>query len=280
MFAERASMAVPGFDLTEENGLVVAEICRRLDGLPLPIELAAARLRALSVDQVLHQLTNRFRLLTTGSRVDPQRHQSLRGCIDWSHNLCTRDERSVWAAVSVFSDGFELDAAEMITAEELSPFELLNVVASLVDKSILTVERTDNVVRYRLPQTLRDYGLDRLQEAGKYTRLQQRHRDWFMKQALRADAYWNSPQQRQWIRTLDVEQQHLRDAMTYCFDNDDGRAGGLRIANALSRFWILRGLLSEGRYWLARARAHQSEKSTRAHVRAICTGSHARPGTR
>lgn len=161
LFAERAAAAVPGFELTEDNHLGVARICHQLDGLPLPIELAAARLRAMSVEQILQRLTDRYKLLTLGSRGAPTRQQTLRLCVDWSYELCTQQEQQLWARLSVFAGSFELDAAESICAGDLVPEDLLDVVASLVDKSVLIREEAGAVVRFRLLETLAERSFGR-----------------------------------------------------------------------------------------------------------------------
>ena len=161
LFAQRAAAAVPGFELTEDNRVTVARICRQLDGLPLPIELAAARLRAMSPEQILERLTDRYTLLTLGSRGAPTRQQTLRLSIDWSHDLCTPREQQLWARLSVFAGSFELDAAEEICGEGVAAGDLLDAVTSLVDKSILSREDAGPVVRFRMLETLRDYGRER-----------------------------------------------------------------------------------------------------------------------
>ncbi|MFD9670065.1 ATP-binding protein [Rhodococcus sp. NPDC059968] len=271
LFTERACAAVPGFGLTEDNKAVVALICQRLDGLPLPIELAAARLRVLSAQQILLRLSDRYRPLRFANRGTPPRQQSLRTCIDWSHELCTAPERAVWSRVSVFAGGFELDGAEALCAGEFGPNELLDVLAELVNKSILILEETHGVIRYRMLETVRDYGRDRLRESGVYSTLQRRHRDWFQQLAARADAEWLSPRQAEWTTRLDRELPNLRAAMTYCLADPIHAPVSLHIANALRRFWISRGLLSEGRHWLSRALTSQAEPPTTSQVTALCT---------
>ena len=271
LFIERACAAVPGFGVTEDNKAVVARICQRLDGLPLPIELAAAGLRVLSAQQILLRLSDRYRPLSIANRGTPARQQSLRLCIDWSHELCTAREREVWRKVSVFTGGFELDGAEALCAGEFGPNELLEVLAALVNKSILIPEQTHGVIRYRLLETVRDYGRDRLRESGEYSTLQRRHRDWFEQLTVRAHTEWLSPRQAEWTTRLERELPNLRDAMTYCLADPIHAPVGLQIANALRRFWISRGLLSEGRQWLRRALTSQVEQPTRSQVTALCT---------
>ncbi|MCQ4118770.1 ATP-binding protein [Rhodococcus tibetensis] len=270
LFADRAAAAVPGFGLTDDIVAVVAQICRRLDGLPLPIELAAQRLRVMSPHQILRRLDEGYRFLTTSGRGAPARQQSLRRCIDWSYELCTPRERTVWAMVSVFDDGFELDAAEAVCAGVLSPGELLDVVTALVNKSVLICEPAHGVVRYRLLETVREYGRERIQESGEHVTVRRRHRDWYLQLAVRADAEWIGPRQTGWINRLDRERPNLYKAIAFSVSDPYGPSAGLRIATALGRFWLVRGLLEEGRDWLARSRAGQAECPSPAQVTALC----------
>ncbi|QBJ96989.1 LuxR family transcriptional regulator [Rhodococcus sp. ABRD24] len=270
LFTERAAAAVPGFELAEDNKDTVAQICRQLDGLPLPIELAAARLRAMTADQILERLTDRYRLLTVGSRAAPNRQQTLRMSIDWSHELCTETEQELWRRLAVFAQGFELDAAEGIAAGDLTPDALLDVIASLVDKSILIREESAGIVRYRLLETLRDYGLERLETAGEFGRLRRRHRDWHEQLALHAETEWIGPRQHEWIARLCRERANLRAALEFCVEQPDEAEHGLRIANALYLVWLSRGLLSEGRLWLERTLDAQGGEPTLERVRALC----------
>ncbi|MFE5700770.1 protein kinase [Rhodococcus koreensis] len=269
LFVERATAAVPDFELTEDNYQAVAEICHQLDGLPLPIELAAVRLRAMSIDQIRHRLTDRYRLLTHGSRSAPTRQQTLRLCIDWSHELCSPQERTLWARLSVFAGSFELDAAEDICAIDMSPEDLLDTVGQLVDKSILIREERSGIVRCRLLDTLRDYGREKLQERGEETLLRRLHRQWYERLAIRAEAEWISPQQLKWVARLEREQPNLRDALQACLSEPDEIDAGLRMASALYSFWLARGLISEGRRWLDDALARPSDQPSAVRVKAL-----------
>ncbi|WP_027500674.1 ATP-binding protein [Rhodococcus sp. UNC363MFTsu5.1] len=273
LFAERACAAVPGFGLTEDNRVAVARICQRLDGLPLPIELAAVRLRAMSAEQILDRLNDRYRLLTGGSRGAPTRQQTLRLCIDWSHELCTERERMLWRRMSVFTGGFELDAAEGICAGDLSPDDLLDVVAALVDRSILIREEAGAVVRYRLLETLREYGREKLEESGEYPSMRRRHRDWYQQLVSRAEAEWISPTQVEWIARLGREQSNVREAMEFSLTEPGEAEAALRIANAVYLFWLSRGLLGEGRHWLDLALARQGGQPTAERAKALYANS-------
>ncbi|WP_063044351.1 protein kinase domain-containing protein [Nocardia pseudovaccinii] len=271
LFADRAAAVVPGFELTEDNKATVARICSRLDGLPLAIELAAARMRAMSPAQILRRLTDRYALLTRSSRTAPERQQTLRWCIDWSYQLCTPDEQRIWARLSVFAGGFELDAAEQVCGGDLAPATLLDVLSSLVDKSIVIREESDGVVRFRMLETMRDYGREKLQETDEYQDLRRRHRDWYERLALAAEAEWISDRQLDWLARLDREQQNFRAMLEFCLAEDDPEAteAGLRTATALFPFWSFRGVYSEGRRWLKRALAHPGTSSIQHRAGAL-----------
>ncbi|QTJ68624.1 protein kinase [Rhodococcus sp. ZPP] len=271
LFAERGAAAVPGFELTEDNKVTIARICQRLDGLPLPIELAAARLRAMSPEQILARLTDRYTLLTHGNRDLPSRQQTLRMCVDWSYDLCTPIEQRVWARLSVFAGSFELDAAETVCDADLAADEVLDTVTFLIDKSILTREASGEVVRFRMLETLRDYGREKAQNTGEYPDLRRRHREWYERLALEAEADWIGPRQLGWITRLGREQPNLREALEFCVS--DSPDAGLRIAAALFPFWLSRGSLSEGRRWVDRLLAQRAGPLTAEQAKAFYAGS-------
>ena len=264
LFADRATAAVPTFAVREDNRVTVTRICQRLDGLPLPIELAAVRLRAMSAEQILARLTDRYQLLTSGGRNAPTRQQTLRLCIDWSYDLCTPQERTLWSRLSIFAGSFELDAAEAICGRDFAPQLLLDLVSSLVDKSILSREDAGTVVRYRLLDTLREYGRGKLPQA-ELDELRRQHCDWYSQLAMQAEAEWLSSYQATWIARLDREQTNLRDMLEFCLSDaadtpgvEMDRSGGLRTAAALSVFWLARGQFSEGERWLTRLLAQST----------------------
>ncbi|RZL75857.1 MAG: tetratricopeptide repeat protein [Rhodococcus sp. (in: high G+C Gram-positive bacteria)] len=271
LFAERAAAAVPGFALTNDNAATVAGICHRLDGLPLPIELAAARLRAMSPEQVLERLNDRYALLTRGSRGAPTRQQTLRLSVDWSFELCTAGEQLVWGRVAVFAGSFELDAAEQVCAEGLDPDELLDTLTSLVEKSILIREEHGSLVRFRMLETLREYGYEKLDQTGEAVALQRRHRDWYEALALDAEAEWISARQLDWISRLKREQPNLWEALE--FSVGDEPTVGLRTAGALLWFWSSQGLYNEGRRWYGELLAHHSGQPTLERIKAISCAS-------
>ncbi|SEM02464.1 ATP-binding protein [Rhodococcus maanshanensis] len=271
LFTERARAYLPEFRLTEDNQLAVTQICRQLEGLPLPIELAAARLRALSPEQVLERLTNRFRLLTVGRRGVPARHQTLRWCVDWSYELCTPQEQQLWRRLAVFAGNVELDAVAGVCAADMEQEQVFEVVTSLVDKSILTMEE-GQVVRYRMLETLREYGLEKLAEADESATFLRRHRDFHERLAVRAGAEWIGSGQLEWIARLDRARADLRAALEFS-TTEPGEAGAaLRMVAAIYPYWVSRALFSEGRYWVDRALAADDGPPSAARVAAMCAG--------
>ena len=274
LFTDRATAVVPGFELTEDNKATIARICTRLDGLPLAIELAAARMRTMSPDQILQRLDDRYTLLTRASRTAPTRQQTLRWSIDWSYQLCTSTEQVLWARLSVFAGGFELDAAEQVCAAHPAPDNLLDVLSALVDKSILIRGESHGVVRFRMLETVRAYGREKLQESSEDQLLRRRHRDWFQQLALDAEAGWISDRQPYWIARLEHELPNLRDALEHCLSEDTEQAAeaGLQTVAALFQFWSFRGLYGEGRRWIDRIVNHSARGSVPERVKALGVG--------
>jgi predicted ATPase/DNA-binding CsgD family transcriptional regulator len=263
LFAERAAQAVPGFALTAANQAAVAGICRRLEGLPLALELAAALVRVLSPEQIDERLADRLGLLTRGGRAHPARQQTLRASIEWSYELCSPAEQLLWARLSVFVGGFELDAVEGVCADHLlAARNVLGPLAALADKSVLIAEHGEGVVRYRLPETLREFGQERLQEFGGYTALRCRHRDWHEQLARHTDADLLSPRIAVWVARLYREHANVRAAQDFC-QAEPGEAeaeAGLRIALHVWPYYYWHGgYVSEGRYRLGQALARARE---------------------
>lgn len=273
LFAERAAAADSTFELTEDNRISVAKICQRLDGLPLPLELAAARLRAMSVDQVLERLTDKYEILSRSGRDVPTRQQTLRLCVDWSYELCSPREQAVWARLSIFAGSFELDAAEQICGKTVESGEFIDTIASLVDKSIVISETLASVVRFRLLETIRDYGREKLHAAEEYEALSVQHCAWYRQLAIDAEADWISPRQVGWISRLGRERPNLRAAMEFSLSDAGDPDVGLSIATALFMFWSSGGLFNEGRYWLGRILAHQTGEPTAERVKALYANS-------
>jgi predicted ATPase/class 3 adenylate cyclase len=254
LFVERARAVQPAFYLTDQNGPAIAQLCRRLDGIPLAIELAAARVRTLPVEQIATRLDDRFRLLAGGSRTSVARHQTLRATIDWSYDLLTEPERAVLRRLSVFAGGASLEAAESVCAgDPVDSFEALDILGRLVEKSLVLMDPRLSEARFRLLETVRDYARGRLVEAGEGEAAQRRHRDWYLTLVDRASpAFFHGPEPVDWLRRLDQEHEDLRAALEWCLDQPGESQAGLRIAAGLWRYWEIRGHLTEGRGWLER----------------------------
>ena len=254
LFVERAIAVQPTFALTDQNARSVAQICRRLDGVPLAIELAAARVRALPVEQIATRLDDRFRLLTGGSRAALARHQTLRATIDWSYDLLTDPERAVLRRLSVFAGGATLEAAESVCAgDPVDPYEILDVLGRLVEKSLVLTDPTTTEARFRLLETVREYARGRLVEAKEGAATLRRHRDWYLAMVDRASpAFFSGPEPVAWLRQLDHEHDDLRAALDWSLEEPGEGRAGLRMAAGLWRYWEIRGHLSEGRAWLQR----------------------------
>jgi predicted ATPase/DNA-binding CsgD family transcriptional regulator len=273
LFVDRATAVLSDYDLTEGNRFEVAEICRRLDGLPLAIELAAARLRALSEKEVLARLSDHLHLLSAPPRSHaPSRQRTLRSCIEWSHGLCSAREQLLWARLSVFVGGFELDTAEEVCAGDgLATADVLQTVSSLIDKSILVAERHAEVMRYRMLDTIREFGRERLEETGDLPRLRRGHRDAYLRLVERADADWVSPRQVGWFARLDREHANIQAAVDYSLTEPGEVDAAMRMLTGLFHFyWWGRGWAREGRLWLSRALDKPSPPSA-ARARALLT---------
>lgn len=256
LFVDRAAAVLNDYDLTEANRFEVADICRRLDGLPLAIELAAARLRALSEKELLARLSDHLHLLSAPPRSHaPSRQRTLRACIEWSYGLCSAQEQLLWARLSVFTGGFELDTAEEVCAGDgVAAADVLHTVSSLIDKSILVGERHAEVVRYRMLDTIREFGRERLEETGELAGLRRSHRDAYLRLVERADADWVSPRQVGWFARLDREHANVQTAVDYSLTQPGEAEAAMRILAGLFHFyWWGRGWAREGRLWLARA---------------------------
>ncbi|MFB6522765.1 AAA family ATPase [Streptomyces sp. NPDC056401] len=253
LLIERTSAADPAFALTEANRAVLAELCARLDGLPLALELAAGRLRTLSPEQVLSRLEDRFALLTGGSRGALPRHRALRTAIGWSHELCTAGERLLWARLSVFAGQFDLDAAEYVCAGPDLPVDsVLDLVGELLGQSLLVREETAAGVRYRMLESVRIYGAGWLESLGDARRLRRRHRDWYMGLATWCELDWFSPRQEEVAALVEAELPNLRLALECCLDEPEEIHLGQYLAGTLWFFWAGCGRLTEGRHWLDR----------------------------
>jgi predicted ATPase/DNA-binding CsgD family transcriptional regulator len=253
LFSERAAAAAPGFAVNSGNAAEVAALCTRLDGIPLALELAAVRLRSLTPAQVLARLDDRFRLLTTGSRTAQPRQQTLRAMIDWSFGLCSPAERALWTRLSVFAGECDLNAVlEVCTAEGVEPEQVLDLLAALVDKSVLTCEHRSGGARYRMLETMRSYGEEQLLDSGEATACRRRHRDHYRRIAEQAGRHWLTPSQGEWLDRLRLEHANLRAALEFCAVQPGEAAAGLVFAAGLGTYWEGSGSVSEGRRWLDR----------------------------
>jgi DNA-binding CsgD family transcriptional regulator/tetratricopeptide (TPR) repeat protein len=232
----------------------VSVACRRLDGIPLAIELAAARVRSLSLVQIAKRLDDRFRLLTQGNRAAPARHRTLRAAIDWSYRLLSDDERILLGRLAVFSGGWTPDAAEAVcAAPPLRPADVPDLVSQLVEKSLAIAEDQGAEPRYRMLETVRAYARERLAESGDTDAVFTRHRDWYLALAERADPELRGPGQGAWLERLETELDNLRAALAWSRDRNDKPGALLRLAAALERYWFVRGRYTEGRRWLDEA---------------------------
>jgi predicted ATPase/DNA-binding CsgD family transcriptional regulator len=251
LFSDRVTAALPSFTVNDSNAAPIARICERLDGLPLAIELAAARVRVLSPAQIESRLDARYRLLTRGGRDTPRRQQTLRAMVDWSWDLCTAEEHLLWSRASVFSGGFDLDAAEHVCAGDgIEAHDVLDLVDSLTDKSILLADDHDGAMRYRMLETLREYGAERL---GTDTVIRRRHRDWGLQLARTSHETWESTAQLTLVARLIHEQANLRVALDFCLTASVEVTAGFQIATLLDDYWGMRGMHTDLRHWFDRA---------------------------
>ncbi|MEU9556822.1 ATP-binding protein [Streptomyces fumanus] len=246
----------------------VRELCRRLEGIPLAIELAAGRLDALSPGQVLRRLDDRFRLLAGEDRAALPRHRALRTTIGWSHELCTPAQRLLWARLSVFAGHFDLDAAEYVCGGDGLPAEeVLDVLSALLAQSVVTREDTPAGVRYRMLDTVRAYGAEWLAATGEAARLRRRHRDWYVGLATWCELDWFSPRQAEVAARIEAELPNLRDALEECLTDPDAVHLGQYLAGSLWFHWVGCGQLSEGRHWLDQAVHLEGERTAHQQSR-------------
>jgi predicted ATPase/DNA-binding CsgD family transcriptional regulator len=267
LFIERATAARPDFRVTDQNAPAIIEVCRRLDGIPLALELAATRVRLLSVEQLAARLHDRFQLLAGGRRTAPPRQQTLRATLDWSYALLQEPERRLFNRLAVFAGGWTVEAAEAICAgPELEPAAVLELLGRLVDQSLVVAEEQAGRVRYWLLETMRQYAAEKLEAVGETVALRQRHRDWFLAEARRSPFELFDPLHVAWLAE---ELDNLRAALRWSIQRGEVEAG-LRLAQATSAFWHQRGAYSEGRMWLAELLGLPgAEAATRVRARAL-----------
>ena len=249
LFAERARQYRPHFGLQEQRAHAVAEICVRLDGIPLALELAAARIAVLPVEQIVRLLDQRFRLLRSGNRELP-RHETLRAMIDWSYDLLDDAEKTLFSRLSVFAGGWTIAAADAVCGSEpIAKDDVVYLLIGLIEQSLVVADEDGD--RYQLLETIRQYANERLTESGNAEAVRERHRDYFLAVAEEAEPKLTGAEQAKWLRRLEEEHDNLRSALGWSLA-EAGSGGGLRLCGALQRFWFTRGHLAEGREWSVR----------------------------
>jgi non-specific serine/threonine protein kinase len=248
LFVERATLVQPHFNVTNENAPAVAQICFRLDGIPLAIELAAARVRALSVDQISKRLDDRFRLLTGGSRTALERHQTLRAALDWSYNLLSPEEKVLLGRLSVFTGGWTLEAAEQVCDWGDGEFDVLDFLTQLVEKSLVNANVLGNDTRYSMLETTRQYAREKLFDSNEGESLHNRHAEYFLILAGKADQQVHGPYQLEWINRFEAEHDNLRAAFEWSLAAKQTE-NAVRLFNCIHWAWHLRGHFSEMSEW-------------------------------
>lgn len=281
LFVERAQALVPGFRLTKQNAPAVVQICRSLDGLPLAIELAAARVRSLSVAQIALRLDDRFRLLSEGSRTALPHQQTLQATMDWSFNLLSEQEQALLRRLSVFSGGFTLEAAESVCADVPASHRrgvavgregVLRLLTHLIDKSLVKAEEQGAEMRYGLLETVREYARERLIEAGELESVCARHLDFYVRLMAEAWDAIGGEDEAVWLERLEHEHDNLRAALAWALATERVEAA-LRLAKTLWIFWNVRGYRSEGRTWLKRVLSQAQAHGLRTELYArVLTG--------
>ncbi|MGI8737396.1 MAG: adenylate/guanylate cyclase domain-containing protein [Candidatus Eremiobacter antarcticus] len=255
LFVARASALDAQFSFTDDKAPIVADICRRLDGIALAIELAAARVTILNLKQLSQRLDERFRLLTGGDRTALPRQQTMRAAIDWSYELLSDDERTIFRRLSIFQGGWTLEALGDICSDDvLDEFAIFDILSSLVNKSLVTVEFDAEKQRYRLLESLRQYGLERLRKQGEFGAVARRHARYYAEYSQQAADKWQVIPDVAWIDFIEDELENLRVALQWCLDQGNDPHLGAQIAEHLWAYWFGRSV-QEGRRWLQLARA-------------------------
>jgi predicted ATPase/class 3 adenylate cyclase len=269
LFVERAQAAKPLFQLTKENAEAVSSICRRLDGLPLALELAATRLKIMPPQKLVERLEDRFRYLTGGKREALAHHQTLRATIDWSYDLLDEAEQLLLNRLSVFQNGFVIEAAEGVCAGEgLDGLEVLDYLSQLVQKSLVEVDEQGDEARYRLLETVRQYAEEKLEAAGETEKLHKAHLDYYLALAEIAEPELTEAEQLSWLQRLHKEHDNFRGALHWAMQADQWEEAQ-RIGGALGRFWGVHGHWSEGRAWLEQALQARDSVDLAAQAKAL-----------
>jgi predicted ATPase/class 3 adenylate cyclase len=268
LFVDRAMSVVPTFKLTPKNAPAIVRVCQRLDGIPLAIELAAARVKTIGPEEIALRLNDRFRLLTGGSRTALPRHQTLRAAIDWSYHLLGGLEGILFRRLSLFCGSFSIESAEAACEDpELPAGDVLDSISRLVDKSLLIPEHGEGTRRYRMLETIREYAFERLRESDEVVSTQSRFMGFFLHMGMQAEQELTGPAQGEWLERLDAEHENFQAALAWNVQETDLAIAQLRLAVALSRFWLVRGHLEEGLKCLLRV-AESSVALTLAAERA------------
>jgi len=272
LFVERACAVKSDFTLTEQNAAAVLQICRRLDGISLALELAAARTKLLSVEQIAERLNDRFHLLTRGSRTALPRHQTLRAAIDWSHDLLTEPEYILFRRLAIFAGGFTLEAAEAVTAgDDVSKSQVTDLLGQLINKSLVTIaahsEDADAGTRYGMLETIGQYAAEKLAESVEGDRVSACHLQFYLQLAEESEPHLTGADQAHWLERLDAEKDNFRAALEWALSGMTSEDVLLRFVGALCKFWPRRGYFAEAREWLSRALA-QTDATTPTPARA------------
>jgi non-specific serine/threonine protein kinase len=270
LFVERATAVNPTLTLTEQDAPAVAQICYRLDGIPLALELAAARTKVLSVEQIADRLDDCFGVLAAGGRTARPRHKTLHATMDWSHELLSEKEQTLFRRLSVFAGGFSLKAAESVCAGAgVERHEVLELLSHLVDKSLVSAQDGRGEARGRLLEIVRQYGREKLAVSGEKAKVGRRYAIYFLELAEEAERALNGPDQVMWLARLETEHGNLRAALSWSLDGSEDTGLGIRLAAALWNFWFTRGYLSEGRRWLEMAISQSGSTATSARAKAL-----------
>jgi DNA-binding CsgD family transcriptional regulator/tetratricopeptide (TPR) repeat protein len=270
LFMERARQRDPFFTLTLRNARAVSEVCRRLEGIPLGIELAAARMGMLSAEQLARRLEDSLRLLSRGERTAEPRHWSLRATLEWSHELLSEAEQVLFGRLSVFAGGWTLEAAEMVcSGEGIEEGEVLDLLSELVDRSLVVAEAgQEEVPRFRMLEPIRQYGRERLEESREADTVLRRHAAWYLALAEEAEPALKGKQKESWLERLEKEYGNLRAALSWALEREEAELG-LRLAGALGRFWHMLSGYREGQRWLEAALANGETALTSVRVKAL-----------
>ncbi len=274
LFVQRAKGHDPSFSLSPQNALAVAEICRKLEGIPLTIELAAATVGTLSLEHILERLEGSLDLLSGGARTAVSRQRTLRGTLDWSHELLSEPERKVFRRLSVFAGGWTLEASEAVASgEEIEETEVVALLSGLVEKSLVVAEPTEQGrVRYGLLEPVRQYVFEKLEDSGEAEDIKRSHTGYFLALAEEAEPWLSGPREVEWFERLEEELDNIRAALSWARAHKEAELS-LRLAGALGGFWFWAGHYGEAREWLEAALAQEGRTSTLARAKALAAAS-------